>query len=50
LAVVRWQVARPRYAPGDRMVLAALAKLLPRARWNVFLVKPGHRCRGGIAS
>ena len=40
LAVVRRQVARPRYAPGDRMVLATLAKLLPRDRWPVFLVTP----------
>lgn len=40
LAVLRRQVTRPRYTPGDRMVLATLAKLLPRDRWNVFLVTP----------
>jgi putative transposase len=40
LMVVRRQVARPRYAPADRMVLAVLARLLPRERWPVFLVTP----------
>jgi hypothetical protein len=35
LAVVRRQVARPRYTVGDRMVLATLAKLLPRHRWRI---------------
>jgi putative transposase len=45
LAVVRRQVARPRYTPGDRMVLAVLAKLLPRDRWNVFLVTPSTLLR-----
>jgi putative transposase len=38
LMVVRRQVARPRYAPADRLVLAVLARLLPRERWPVFLV------------
>jgi hypothetical protein len=32
LAVVRRQVARPRFTPGDRLVLATLAKMLPRDR------------------
>ena len=40
LAVLRRQMARPRYTPGDRMVLATLAKLLPRDRWQIFLVTP----------
>ena len=40
LMVVRRQVARTRYTPMDRMVLATLARLLPRARWSVFLVTP----------
>ena len=33
LAALRRQVPRPRYTPADRMVLTALAKLLPRERW-----------------
>ena len=32
LAVLHRQVPRPQYAPADRMVLAVLAKLLPRER------------------
>jgi hypothetical protein len=38
LAVGHRRVSRPRYAPSDRVVLAWLAKLLPRQRWSVFLV------------
>jgi putative transposase len=45
LMVVRRQVARPRYAPADRMVLAVLARLLPRERWPVFLVTPATLLR-----
>jgi putative transposase len=30
----------PCYKPTDRALLAALSRLLPRARWKVFLVKP----------
>ena len=40
LAVLHRQVARPRYAPTDRLVLATLARLLPRERWSAFLVTP----------
>src|SRR3954468_23414210 len=45
LMVVRRQVARPRYAPADRMVLAVLARLVPRQRWPVFLVTPATLLR-----
>src|SRR3982751_3391322 len=45
LMVVRRQVARPRYAPADRMVLAMLARLLPRERWSIFLVTPATLLR-----
>ena len=45
LAVLHRQVARPRYRPADRMVLAWLASLLPRERRSVFLVTPGTLLR-----
>lgn len=45
LAVLRRQVPRPRYGPTDRMLLAILAKLLPRERWSVFLVTPSTLLR-----
>jgi putative transposase len=45
LMVVRRQVPRPRYTPADRMILATLAKLLPRDRWPIFLVTPSTLLR-----
>jgi hypothetical protein len=36
LLVLRRQVVRPRYTPTDRMVLAALAKLMSRERGRSF--------------
>jgi hypothetical protein len=50
LAVLRRQVARPRYTPTDRVVLATLAKLLPRDRWKVFLVTPSTLLRWQCAA
>jgi putative transposase len=40
LAVLRRQHPRPRLQPNDRALLAALSRLLPRARWSVFVVRP----------
>jgi transposase len=40
LAVLRRQHPRPRLQPADRALLAALSRLLLRARWSVFLVQP----------
>lgn len=45
LMVVHRQIARPRYAPSDRTILATLAKLLPRDRWLIFLVTPSTLLR-----
>ena len=33
-AVLRRHAGRARYEPGDRVWLAALARLLPRTRWT----------------
>jgi transposase InsO family protein len=38
--VLRRQVSRPALQPADRMLLAALSRRLPRARWDVFFVTP----------
>ena len=40
LAVLRRQIPRPRLEPADRAMLAAVSRVLPRARWSCFLVKP----------
>src|SRR2546430_7553099 len=45
LAVLHRQGARPRYAPTDRLVVATLARLLPRERWSAFLVTPATLVR-----
>jgi len=45
LMVLQRQVARPRYTTSDRLILATLAKLLPRDRWRVFLVTPATLLR-----
>jgi putative transposase len=45
LAVLQRRVARPRYAPTDRLILATLSRLLPRDRWSAFLVTPATLLR-----
>jgi putative transposase len=45
LAVLRRQVHRPDLQPADRVVLAALSRLLPRPRWSAFFVTPATLLR-----
>jgi putative transposase len=45
LSILRRQVNRPRFAERDRLLLAALSRLLPRRYWAVFPVRPDTRLR-----
>lgn len=40
LAILRRQARRPQLTPADRLVLAALSRVLPRRSWQAFLVTP----------
>jgi putative transposase len=40
LSILRRQVGRPRFEPHDRLLLAALSRVLPRHSWNAFSVRP----------
>jgi transposase InsO family protein len=40
LSILRRQVRRPRFEAHDRVLLAALSRMLPRRSWNAFSVRP----------
>jgi putative transposase len=40
LSILRRQVRRPQFTPADRLLLAALSRVLPRRSWRAFLVRP----------
>ncbi len=51
LEILRRQHRRPSLQPTDRAWLALLSRILPRARWSVFVVQPKtllgwHRLKG----
>ena len=49
LAVLKRQVGRPRLRRRDRLLMAALSRVLPRPRWSAFIVRR-RRCCAGTAS
>jgi len=40
LSILRRQAPRPAFTPGDRLLLSAFSRVLPRRSWHVFLVRP----------
>lgn len=40
LSILRRQIKQPRFEPHDRLLLAALSRVLPQHGWNTFLVRP----------
>jgi putative transposase len=43
--VLRREIARPRFEPADRALLAALSRTLPREVWRSFLFQPATLLR-----
>jgi hypothetical protein len=41
LSMLRRQADRPRFEPRDRLLLAALSRMLPRRSWQAFVVGVG---------
>lgn len=46
LSLLRRRVTRPQFAPRDRLLLAALSRVLPRRSWQAFVVRPETLLRG----
>ena len=40
LSVLKRQVGRPKLSHADRALLSGLSRVLPRARWPAFFVRP----------
>lgn len=40
VSILRRQVPRPAFTPGDRLILGAFSRVVPRGSWDVFLVRP----------
>jgi putative transposase len=40
LSILRRQVNRARFEPRERLLLAALSRVLPRRSWRAFIVRP----------
>jgi hypothetical protein len=40
LSILRRQMRRPQFTPDDRLLLAALSRVLPRRSWQAFSVRP----------
>jgi putative transposase len=49
-AVLRRQISRVRYQPGDRLWLSALSRLIPRRRWGEVFAVTRQRCSPGTGA